>query len=189
MQEKKLSENLLGQIKDQVAAFNELANSVNMELGETNLYAKKFSALKQKLESIFTELTISQSIALEKAALKDSKFSNLNLTKNSHPKKKGNFNNAFVDNINYYIRYLKNEADVYLLYEFFDLIVAKVKEYGGYDAEQIWSGISQDVKKRLPNNTNSISDMRDILNNRELKEGLQAYANLQRLKNTPINPL
>ncbi len=179
MHDKKLSESLLNQIKDQVSAFNKLANNINLELGEANLYARKLTTLNTKLASLYTELTISQSIALENDALKDSKMSNLNLTKNSHPKKKGNFNNAFVDNINYYIRYLKNEAEIYLLYEFFDLIVAKVKEYGGYDAEQIWAAISQEVNKRLPNNT---SNMRDILNNPELKEGLQAYACLQRSK-------
>ena len=179
MHDKKLSEHLLNQIKDQVSVFNELASKLNLELGEANLYAKKFTALQSKFASLHTELTISQSIALENDSIKNSIKSSLNLTKNSHPKKKGNLNNAFVDNINYYIRYLKNEADIYLLYEFFDLIVAKVKEYGGYDAEQIWAGISQEVNKRLPNNT---ANIRDILNNHELKEGLQAYAALQQNK-------
>ena len=177
MYNKKLSEDLLNQVKDQVSVFHELATQVALQLGEADPYAKKLTALQTKFSALATEITIAQSFALENDALKEGKISSLNLAKNSHPKKKGNFNNAFVDNINYYIRYLKNEADIYLLYEFFDLIVAKVKEYGAYDAEQIWASISQEVNKRLPDNT---SNMRDILNNQELQEGLQAYAALQR---------
>jgi hypothetical protein len=87
MHDKTLSEDLLNRIKDQASVINELANNINLELGEANPHAKKLTALNTKFASLYTELTIFQSMALENDTLKDSKTSNLNLAKNSHPKK------------------------------------------------------------------------------------------------------
>ena len=58
--------------------------------------------------------------------------------------------------------------------------MAKVKEYGAYNAEQIWEGIKSEVA--LMNNKASARNMRDILDNHELQEGLSLYVAMLREK-------
>ena len=169
----------LKKVRNELESVSELAANINLIMGQSNIHAKRLAVLKFEFESIYSAMRASQAAGVEDDENKeDVDITNINIARPRVVKKSARLNTYQLDNINYYIRHLQSEQEIYLLYEYFDLIVAKVKEYGAYDAEQIWNGIKAEVS--LLKNQSSEQGMRDILNNIELREGLSLFAlNLQ----------
>jgi len=172
----------LNQVRDQLDSIDGLLTNMSLVLGKSNIHAKRLAVLKLEFESLYSAMSKSQvaAVAEEEDEDDDTDVVVLPRSRKVGGKSSARLNTHQLDNINYYIRHLQSEQDVYLLYEFFDLIVAKVKEHGAYDAQQIWGSIKSEAG--LLNNKAAARNMRDILDNHELQEGLSLYATLLREK-------
>ncbi len=182
LNEQAAQKHLLSQVRNQLDSISELLTNMHLVLGETNVHAKRLAVLKFEFESLYSAMAKSKVfVVADDADMQDDvDVVTMPRTRKIGVKNSARLNTHQLDNINYYIRHLQSEQDVYLLYEFFDLIVAKVKEFGAYDVEKIWEGIKSETA--LVNNKSAARNMRDILDNYELQEGLSLYAAMLREK-------
>ena len=177
LNEEAVLNHFLKQVRSQLESISDLVTNMNAVLGKSNVHAKHLAGLKYEFELLYSAMAKSQAAvaAVDDAdADDDVDVVSRPAIRNVSAKTSARLNTHQLDNINYYIRHLQSEQDVYLLYEFFELIVAKVKELGGYDAAQIWEGIKSEPA--LLSNKAAARNMRDILDNHELQEGLSLYA-------------
>ena len=167
----------LMQVRSQLESRSGLLRTMNLTLGRSNVHVKRLAALKFEFESLYSAMLKSQAVVeAEEEAEAQAEVLMMPRARKLGEKSSARLNTHQLDNINYYIRHLQSEQDVYLLYEFFELIVAKVREFGAYDVEKIWNSIKSEAG--LVSNKAAARNMREILDNHELQEGLSLYVSL-----------